>query len=132
MTTQPAHHTAPDSLAAWLASLDQAPVECDGFARLASILLTREGLEHEVHVGRLSLAGAGAIDPHFWISLPGGLICDYRARMWLGDQAPHGVFRPEPAHGYASRGVTSFPEDAELIFWVLGGQELYNYPRLVR
>lgn len=129
--TPSAHHPAHDSLAAWLAPLDQAPVECDGFVRLASILLAREGLEHEVHVGRLSLPGARSISPHFWIALPGGLICDYRARMWLGDQAPHGVFRPEPAHRYESRCVTSFHEDAELIFWVLSGTELYRYPPFV-
>lgn len=131
MTNAATQTLSPDRLSAWLAPLDQAPVECDGFVRLASILLTREGLEHEVHVGRLSLAGANSISPHFWIALPGGLVCDYRARMWLGELAPHGVFQPDPAHKYESKGVTSFQEDAALLFWVLSGAELYSYPPFV-
>ena len=33
---------------------------------------------------------------HFWIALPNGDYIDYRARMWLGDNAdvPHGIFNP--------------------------------------
>ncbi len=35
----------------WLAPLDQLALECDGLTRVVSALLTREGVEHQMHQG---------------------------------------------------------------------------------
>jgi len=76
---------------ALLSPYDCAAVECDGFTRIATTLLHENGYEHTVMVGTLSMYDE-TIPLHFWIELPDGCIVDYRARMWLGEDAPHGVF----------------------------------------
>ncbi|MDD2223676.1 MAG: hypothetical protein PHF42_09580 [Pseudomonas sp.] len=65
----------------WLAPLDQLALECDGLTRVVSALLTREGVEHQMHQGALETP-EGRIGVHCWIRLPDGAICDFRARMW--------------------------------------------------
>lgn len=74
-----------------------APVECDGFTRLAHTALSNAGIEHTCMMGRVvSLDGKTRSPIHFWIELEDGRLIDYRARMWLGDckNVPHGVFQP--------------------------------------
>lgn len=74
-----------------------APVECDGFTRLAHTALTHAGIEHTCMLGRLISADGQRKSPiHYWITLPDGQVIDYRARMWLGvsETVPHGVFFP--------------------------------------
>lgn len=86
----------------WLAQLDQLPLECDGLTRCISTLMQRDGIEHRVLVGSLAITGVGSIPHHWWIAMPDGTLCDFRARMWLGDDAsvPHGLFVPEAHHAY--------------------------------
>jgi len=118
-------------LQAWLAGLDAAPLECDGMTRCISILLQRDRVRHEVHRGDLVVHGAGTITPHWWIRVGNGLVCDFRARMWLGQPGlvPHGVFRPEEHVQYRSAGVEDIPP-SPLVFHVLAGVPLDTYPRL--
>lgn len=74
-----------------------APVECDGFVRLAHTALVKAGIEHSCMCGRLASSDGAKVSPiHFWIELADGRIVDYRARMWLGEVAtvPHGIFDP--------------------------------------
>nr|WP_192963334.1 hypothetical protein [Pseudomonas fluorescens] len=81
---------------------DKAPVECDGFTRLAHTALADAGVAHTCHIGRIVSADGERQSPiHYWIELTGGVIIDYRARMWLGNDegVPHGVFCPD---GYKS------------------------------
>lgn len=82
-----------------LGLLDPCDVECDGFVRLATTLLHELGVPHTVRVGRL-VGGGVEVPLHFWleVSAPDGtlLVADYRARMWCGSQAPHGVQRTVP------------------------------------
>lgn len=91
-----------DVLAGWLESLDNAPLECDGLSRSLSTLLQRDGVEHRVCTGALVVAGVGKIEPHWWIALLDGRVCDIRARMWLGKDArvPHGIFTPSEGLTY--------------------------------
>lgn len=85
-----------DRVVAVLAKYLDAPVECDGFTRLAHTALLREGISHEVRVGSLSENGEpdNGIPLHYWIVLGDGRIVDYKARLWLGEDSrvPHGVF----------------------------------------
>jgi hypothetical protein len=46
------------AMTAWLAALDAAPLECDGFSRVVSVLLDREEIAHVVSFGRVEMAGA--------------------------------------------------------------------------
>lgn len=78
-----------------LAPYLQAPVECDGFTRLAHTALVNAGIEHKVLFGKVvSVDGTKELPIHFWIELPDGHVIDYKARMWLGnaDDVPHGIF----------------------------------------
>jgi len=81
-------------LEALLSHLDDAPVECDGFSSLAATLLSRNGIAFQGMCGQIIAAQLGSAIPHVWIEV-GGLVVDYRARMWMGNgpDVPHGVFR---------------------------------------
>jgi hypothetical protein len=75
-----------------------APVECDGFVRLAHTALVNSGIEHTVLMGRLTSQDESTKTPiHFWIVLEDGSHVDFRARLWLGDSAdiPHGIFHTD-------------------------------------
>lgn len=88
----------------WCALVDGLPLECDGLSRVISTLLQRDKIPHRVLAGSLTIEGEGSIPYHWWIVFPDGSLCDYRARMWLGDATtiPHGVFVPRPAHQYVA------------------------------
>jgi hypothetical protein len=87
-----------------IADLDDAPVECDGFARIAATWLAEAGVAHFPQHGQAVLLFTPEISiyPHFWISLEGDRILDYRLRMWAAKcglsstdaRVPHGVFDP--------------------------------------
>lgn len=81
---------------------DPCALECDGFTRVAHHVLFKHNVPHHVYVGTVT-RGDDVIPLHYWIELPDGTIVDYRCRMWLGDDAPHGVFAPDPDYVY--RGV---------------------------
>lgn len=87
---------------------DSAPVECDGFIRLAHTALINAGIQHRCMCGRVcSNDGPTVIPLHFWIELTDGCFVDYRARMWLGEVAtvPHGIFSPENFPEWRYEGV---------------------------
>jgi hypothetical protein len=74
------------------AQYDSAPVECDGMAQILHRALKQAGVEHEVWCGAIRRASDGKfVAPHLWIRV-NGLTIDYRARLWLGPDMPHGVF----------------------------------------
>lgn len=125
---------SPDSLASWLNAVDNLPLECDGMTRVISALLTREDIAHQVNVGRLEVSGQGVIPRHWWITLPEGWICDYRARMWLGTDSavPHGVFLPAGDSRYQASDTCS-PRSVSLpsdILFLMSGLDVATYPRL--
>lgn len=62
--------------------LDEAPVECDGFVRLAHPVLATAGIAH------------------WWIELDEGWVVDYRARLCFGASAPHGLHRQPSGFEY--------------------------------
>ncbi len=75
--------------------------ECDGMTRIVQYYLAMFEVEHTIMAGKLVNYKSGHdVAPHFWIYVPAnrwepdGLIIDYRARMWCGDEqdVPHGVF----------------------------------------
>lgn len=96
------HKEVSATLANQLAALDCLPLECDGLTRVISTLMQRDGITHEVCVGSLTVKGVGAIPYHWWVTLPDGCVCDFRAGLWLGasGQVPHGLFNPTPVHEY--------------------------------
>lgn len=115
----------------WLAPLDQLALECDGLTRVVSALLTREGVEHQMHQGALETP-EGRIGVHCWIRLPDGAICDFRARMWLGEDAPHGIFYPDESIHYGSRGELRIIDlKNSKIFQFIFGIDINSYPSLI-
>lgn len=80
------------SLKSTLRQYDKCQLECDGLTRVLHTVLTRLNYPHTVMGGSITL-GLIRFSPHFWIELPDGNKVDYRARMWLGRKAPHGIFK---------------------------------------
>ena len=68
-------------------------LECDGLTKVISYMLTKKDVPHFVHTGYLSGPQGSII--HFWIELFDGRYIDYRAKLWQGEKAPHGVFDPK-------------------------------------
>jgi hypothetical protein len=104
--------------------LDHSPVECDGFVRLATTLLQEQGIPHKVMRGGVK-SPLGVIPFHYWIEID-GKVCDYRARMWLGAESPHGIFDPPEGWDYhgAPEQMNPFPGS---IFKVLAGNPIEHY-----
>lgn len=74
-----------------LVEIENAPVECDGFTRLAATILHRNGIEYKAYTGSVSHNDEQVIPYHFWLTVNDHII-DYRAQMWIGKHAPHGIF----------------------------------------
>lgn len=118
------------ALANWLAPLDRLPLECDGMTRIISALLFREGIVRRACYGSMSLPKVGSIGLHYWIQFPNAVVCDFRARMWLGPEAPHGLFQPESDTWYEVHGEIEQPLPP-LVFMILAGVAIEDYPPLL-
>ncbi|KQW19864.1 MULTISPECIES: hypothetical protein [Pseudomonas] len=91
-----------------LSVYEAAPVECDGFVRLAHTALVNAGIQHRCLFGRVSSSDGATVSPvHLWIELEDGSLVDYRARMWLGEvtTVPHGIFNPADFPEWRYEGV---------------------------
>lgn len=104
-----------------VAKLDEAPVECDGFVRIVSTVLVKLGISHTVCIGSLE-GPEGIIPMHFWIQWNGKII-DCRARMWLGQNAPHGIFESEEGWNYQGMETTLEPLPKE-VFRILANTSI--------
>lgn len=107
-----------------LAPLEHAPVECDGFTRIAWRRLHAQGIACTAYVGRLTGNDRALPMIHYWLKLEDGRLVDYRARYWLGDDpiVPHGVFHPGEFPEWAYEGkrvelepLSQFVEEIMLI-----------------
>lgn len=82
-----------DMINQWLEQFDSFALECDGMTRAISTALHAQGIEHQVHSGVLtSSIRSNTWINHYWIQLDDEHVIDLRARMWMGQQAPHGFF----------------------------------------
>jgi hypothetical protein len=80
---------------------DGCCLECDGMTRVIHTVLEENGIRHKVYRGSVTDVDTDDVIPlHFWIVLPNKHIIDYRAQMWLGSFAPHGIFDPEDEYSY--------------------------------
>lgn len=70
---------------------------------------------------------------HWWVVLTDGQHCDFRARMWLGDDSrvPHGVFLPTVGQTYASQTILQPDQVAipEAVFALMTGVDFDKMPR---
>jgi hypothetical protein len=84
--------------------VDAFAVECDGSAKLVHLALWRAKQPHVSMAGVVVNADGEVLrSPHCW-TVAEGLIIDYRLQMWLGPDAPHGVFKPADHPGYVYLG----------------------------
>lgn len=98
-------------LQAWLEPLaDISQEECVGMSKVVSHLLHENGIQHVV-AGGVLVDVKRLNDPsvsheencavtHYWIELGFNYVVDFRARMWMGAEAQHGVFIPEGKFEY--------------------------------
>lgn len=107
-----------------LKRLDTAPVECDGFVRLASTVLAMNDIPHQTIVGQME-CNLGRIPLHYWIECSEGVI-DFRARMWLGLDAPHGIVEPDLYGAYKGHRVDIDVLDPT-VFRILSGLALSEF-----
>lgn len=111
----------------WLLSpLDAAQVECDGFTKLATTVLNKHGIAHNCYMGHVTAPNGKTTPIHFWIERE-GLIIDYRLKMWLGVQAPHGVFEKESTEYRYSGKPIEIGILSEMLFTVLSGFNLNDF-----
>lgn len=84
--------------------VDAKELDCSGATRLVHLALFRAKVPHTVFVGELCNQGGEVLaPPHFWVETMGQII-DYRAQMWVGPDAPHGVFSPKDHPDYVYTG----------------------------
>jgi len=105
------------------------PLECDGVSQALSQALVHADIDHEIHIGSLTVDGSGRIPLHWWLVLPNGAwYCDIRARMWLGEAPviPHGVFQPTRSQRYLAKAKRS-PVKASVLFSILTSQDLDEF-----
>lgn len=102
-----------------LSRYDHMLLECDGLTRVLHYVLDQKEIPHIVYYGLIS-SKAGSM-PHYWIKLKDNRIVDYRARMWFGDQAPHGIFNPDDQDfvTYEEKDIPKFKLN-EFVLRVLG------------
>ncbi|MGO4801014.1 hypothetical protein ACEN2T_17190 [Pseudomonas sp. W22_MBD1_FP4] len=105
---------AHSAIARWLHPLDALPLECDGMTHVIAAILNRTGISYTVFKGvlhdtSLPLSDSRASVVHLWIGLPDGAVVDYRARMWFGPDAPHGVFTPSAGSRYQYKSAIPQP-----------------------
>tara|TARA_R110002050_G_scaffold114755_2_gene230516 strand:- start:4293 stop:5525 length:1233 start_codon:yes stop_codon:yes gene_type:complete len=82
------------------AELDKCKeLECDGTTRIIDYVATKKGINLTPKMGAIIFENKGEIingfEPHFWNEVTidsKEYIIDYRAQMWLGEDAPNGVF----------------------------------------
>lgn len=71
-------------------------LECDGATRIFDYALTKKKIPHKVYQGQVlkrTKKGWKIVIPlHYWIVLSDNRIVDYKARMWIDDNAPNGIF----------------------------------------
>lgn len=113
------------SIESLTSAYDDCQLECDGLTRVLHTVLEREGVPHVVKLGRIENTKTGnAFSPHYWIELPSGEIVDYRARMWLGPSAPHGIFNPNSTPVEHKGREVNMPPLTSALFRVLTGREI--------
>lgn len=77
-------------------------LECDGLSQVLHKVLADACIKHSFCVGRVAYRTASGeerlVKVHCWLEVAeGGLIVDYRLRLWLGSHpdVPHGIFNPD-------------------------------------
>lgn len=122
----------------WLEPLaDVAQVECDGMTRLVAHLLRKNGIEHVVAVGVLA-DSKRMTDPsvsheedvavtHCWIELGFSFVVDFRARMWMGPEAQHGVFIPAGRFEYLTKERFQFEPVSESVLELMAGVNVRDW-----
>lgn len=95
-----------------LLGLDDCKLECDGMTWVISYLLQKLNIPHTCVSGYVKYDHREKIlAPHFWIELPLGYVCDFRLRMWFGDEdhIPHGIFKANESPAFAYHGQACTP-----------------------
>jgi hypothetical protein len=101
----------------YLARYAGLPLECDGLTRVIDFILEKNGIRHKTFAGEISYKDKSII--HYWIQLEDGRIIDYRARMWLGKRAPHGVFKLSKHSPIKYKGIVYPLHISENLFKIL-------------
>tara|TARA_B100000963_G_scaffold8974_3_gene7090 strand:- start:3050 stop:4339 length:1290 start_codon:yes stop_codon:yes gene_type:complete len=106
-------------------------LECDGTSRIIDYVASLNGIQTQPKMGAIiKKNGSDIVDgfePHFWneIYIDGEkYIIDYRAQMWLGDSAPHGLFKESDLKNWEYIGDNvNFDRKISSIFYTTRGND---------
>lgn len=100
-------------------------LECDGTTKILSKSLDDTGINHKIFLGTIEHIKNGRVKdsffPHQWIYMEINrkpFIVDYKARMWMGKNAPDGVIAVDDLKEYRYKGQELFinPKVKELMY----------------
>lgn len=95
-------------------------LECDGTVKVLSYLLTENHIPHAVMIGEVEVKGTDTGIPlHYWIELQDGFTVDYKAQMWLDENAPNGIFKHSSYPDYIYKGQKINMNVSKFIFDIL-------------
>ncbi len=92
-------------------------LECDGAVRVLHYALNKNNVPHYVFQGTVELDDK-KIPLHYWIGLYDGRIVDFKAKMWLGDDAPNGIFFADKSAAKYDGMVVDLPV-SEFVYLIL-------------
>ena len=114
-----------------ITALDSAPVECDGFARLAVKVLNQHKQDYTVLLGKVADCDGNEFSPHMYIDW-GIYIIDFMACLWLGAIVLVGFLnKSNYCHLYAGREIqiTPLPDAVEALMLYQPSQDKMNQLR---
>jgi len=95
-------------------------LECDGATRDIHYILDKNNINHSVFTGKVEHKGETVIPLHYWIQLPSMQIIDFKARMWVGNKAPNGLFNDGTTnYNYIGKKINMPMND--MLFMILTG-----------
>lgn len=95
-------------------------LECDGTTKVLHYVMNENSIPHKVFIGSV-IGPEDNIPLHYWITLSDGSIVDYKAQMWLGPDAPNGIFNPNDFPEYKYKGKQIEMQVSKLIYNILAG-----------
>ena len=95
-------------------------LECDGTVKVLHYVMSEHGIKHFVFQGYVDrISTKDTIPLHYWIKLPNNYIVDYKCQMWLGEDAPNGIFNAKDFPDFIYHGHLVELKVPQIIYQIL-------------